>query len=80
MNLGAIAILASVVIIGLVDVFLFIKGGTEATISHIILVWSYNYPIFTFAFGVLCGHFFWRTRDTKETKVLGKSDVDTKEC
>ena len=50
------------------DVLVLVKGGTSASISHTIIVWSYKYPIFTFAAGVLCGHFFWRVRQTKELK------------
>jgi hypothetical protein len=52
------------------DVYAIIKGGTEASISYTIYSWSYKYPIFTFACGVLAGHFFWRIRDTKGTKQI----------
>ena len=52
------------------DVFVLIDGGTESSISHLLIVWSYKYPIFTFASGVLCGHLFWRVRQTKELNDL----------
>lgn len=68
------AILCVIISVASYDVYAFMKGGTEATVSHVILVWSYNYPIFTFAFGVLVGHLFWRTRDTAQTESLGKQN------
>jgi hypothetical protein len=44
------------------DIYAISRDGTEASISHIIIEWSYKYPIFTFLFGLLCGHLFWRVR------------------
>jgi hypothetical protein len=52
------------------DVWVIAEGGTEASISHLIYEWSYKYPLFTLAFGILIGHFFWRIRDTETTKRL----------
>lgn len=52
------------------DVFAIIKGGTEASISSVIITWSYKFPLFPFLFGVLCGHFFWRMRTNKDTKEI----------
>ena len=45
-------------------------GGTEASISHTIIMWSYSVPAFTFAFGFVCGHLFWRIKNTEELKKL----------
>ena len=57
-------LLGSVVIIGGYDIYAFLKGGTDATISNVIIEWSYQYPIFTFSlgfiFGMLAGHLFWQ--------------------
>jgi hypothetical protein len=50
-------------------------GGLETSISHTMIVWSYKYPIFTFLMGFICGHLFWRLRDTKETAQIAE---DTK--
>lgn len=50
------------------DTVAIIQGGTEASISHAINVWSYKYPAFTFSMGFLMGHLFWRTGPTKELK------------
>ena len=62
------------------DIYAISEGGTEASISFMIFEWSYKYPIFTwvcgFFPGVLVGHFFWRIRDTLETKRI--SDASRK--
>lgn len=70
MNKSAVAILVAFLALIVFDVYVFMDGGTEATISHTILVWSYKYPFFTFTCGFLMGHLFWRIRDTKITKII----------
>ena len=55
-----------IVAIAVFDVYVIAKGGTEASISHLLITWSYKYPIFPFSSGVVVGHLFWRVRDTKE--------------
>ena len=56
------------------DIYAISEGGTEASISFMMYKWSYKYPIFTWVMGfipgILVGHFFWRIRDTKETKEI----------
>jgi hypothetical protein len=52
------------------DVYAILKGGVESSISSIIIVHSHEYPILPFAFGVLCGHFFWRMKPNKDTKEI----------
>ena len=47
------------------DVYALMVGGTEASISHLIIEWAYNYPIMPFACGFLMGHLFWRMRQTR---------------
>lgn len=59
-----------VVLIAVYDFYAIAKGGTEASISHIIFEWSYKVPFFTFSFGYLAGHLTWRIRDTKITKEI----------
>lgn len=51
-----------VVLIAGFDVFVYQGGGTEATISHVLMTWSYQHPAFTFAMGFICGHLFWRIK------------------
>ena len=60
-KITGIVIALTVATLGLYDVYAFMEGGTEGTISHVINSWSYNYPAFTFAMGFLMGHLFWRT-------------------
>ena len=52
-------ILILLFVITLWDIFAFIHGGAEATISHLLLSASDGRPIIPFCFGVLMGHLFW---------------------
>ena len=58
----AIFIFAVVVVGVLFDVYVFIRGGTEATISWMIFEAAHKYPMIPFAVGILCGHFFWQMK------------------
>ena len=55
-------IVVSIAILAIYDVYAYVEGGTEGTISHVIMSWSYAHPAFTFSFGFLCGHLFWRIK------------------
>ena len=48
------------------DLYAVYTGGTEATISYVIMTWSYSFPSFSFAMGFLMGHLFWRIRPVKK--------------
>lgn len=67
-----IFIIAVIVAIAMYDVFAIYQGGTEASISNILIQWSYKYPAFTFLLGYTMGHLTWRMRDTDKTKELGR--------
>ena len=45
------------------DLAAYSNGGSEATISRIILNLSMEWPAIPFVFGMLCGHLFWSQRD-----------------
>ena len=60
-----LVIVTAILFLGLYDVYAFMEGGTTATISHVIMSWSYDHPAFTFFMGFLMGHFFWRIRVPK---------------
>ena len=47
-------------------------GGTEASISHMMITWSYKYPAFVFLMGFTMGHLFWVIRPTKETIAIAE--------
>lgn len=61
-----------IIAIAVYDVFIIAEAGTEASISHILIEWSYKFPAFTFLMGFTMGHLFWRMGDTAKTKTLGK--------
>jgi hypothetical protein len=39
-------------------------GGTEGTVSYVVTMLSYEYPIIPFCFGFLMGHFFFQLHGT----------------
>ena len=67
-SLTIATILLAVVGLSLFDVYIFWRGGTEATISWTIFEWSHKYPMIPFAVGVLCGHFFWQMKPFEKMK------------
>ena len=56
------------------DVYAIYKGGTEASISSLIISMSYKMPFMTFSIGfiggILSAHLFWRMRSNKDTKEI----------
>ena len=58
------------IIVAIYDVYAIVTGGTENSISHLLIVSSYKYPILPFLIGVVCGHLFWRLSDTRDTKKI----------
>lgn len=63
---ASLFIIITIVVIAVVDFYLIAQGGTEASISHQIIVWSYEFPAFTFLMGFTMGHLFWKIRDVKK--------------
>ena len=56
------AMVTIVFIVGILgyDVWAFYHGGTEGTVSYMVIMeWSYKYPAFTFFVGFVMGHLFW---------------------
>lgn len=51
-------IFASVVLLLSYDVYAYLHGGVAATISWVMYDQSKQYPIISFAMGLLCGHLF----------------------
>ena len=56
------------------DVFAIGKGGTEASISSLIITMSYKMPFAVFMTGlfngIFVGHLFWRMKPNKDTKEI----------
>jgi len=62
-NLTKVFLVGIMLIILFFDLWLVIFGGVESTISYIIYQWSFSYPLFTFLFGVICGHLFGQIKE-----------------
>ena len=67
-----IFVMIVIVAIVIYDVYALVTGGTEASISYLLMTWGYNYPVFSFAMGFVMGHLFWRIRNVSGTDKLGK--------
>lgn len=63
-----IAVLFSAVAV--YDVLAIVNGGTEASISSTMIVWSYRFPLFPFVIGIVCGHLFWRLKSNTDTAFI----------
>jgi hypothetical protein len=55
-------------------------GGTEASISSLLIVSAYKMPFLVLCIGlfvgILLGHLFWRMKGNKDTRELGLDDKD----
>jgi hypothetical protein len=65
-----IVILATLIILVGYDVYAIAVGGTEASISSMVIMFSYKMPMATFLAGFVCGHLFWRMRSNEDTKAI----------
>lgn len=72
--LVTLAIPLLIVVILIYDAFAVHFGGTEASISSLIINASYKMPFMVFCIGffmgVLSGHLFWRMRGNEDTKKI----------
>jgi hypothetical protein len=70
MNIKKTTKIATISLIGLIliyDIYAYVKGGQEATISYLIITdWSKNYSAFTFGIGFVMGHLFWPLAERKK--------------
>jgi hypothetical protein len=64
------------------DVFAINVGGTEASISSLLITAAYKMPFMVYMVGlfngILVGHLFWRMRGNKDTKELGLDNHEEK--
>ena len=69
-------ILIPLLVIGILiyDVFAIALGGTEASISSLIITAAYKMPFMVYMIGlfngILIGHLFWRMKSNKDTKEI----------
>lgn len=72
-----ITISIPLLIVGLLiyDAIAVMNGGTEASISSLIISSAYKMPIMvslvSWFIGLVQGHLFWRMRDNEDTKKIG---------
>jgi hypothetical protein len=56
------------------DVYAILEGGTEASISSLVITSAYKMPFMVamicLFLGILIGHLFWRMRGNKDTREL----------
>lgn len=73
-KLVALGIIAMIVIILVYDAIAIHYGGTEASISSLIITSAYEMPFMNHIMGlfegILIGHLFWRMRGNEDTKKL----------
>lgn len=55
-------IIIGLTVVGLLayDLYAYLKGGIDFTISWQVIQASKNWPLIPFFFGLLMGHFFWQ--------------------
>jgi hypothetical protein len=69
-KITVIFIVTMFVSIAVYDVIAIVGGGTEASISSTMIVWSYRFPLFPFLMGLICGHLFWRLKSNPDTQFI----------
>jgi hypothetical protein len=52
----------------LYDGWVIMMGGTEASISSLVIIMSHKHPLIPFLCGVLSGHLWWRMSPNADTK------------
>ena len=67
-----------VILILAYDVVAINKGGTEASISSLIITSAYKMPFMVYMIGlfngILIGHLFWRMKSNKDTVSIDKKE------
>jgi len=73
-----VGIVLAVVIILIYDAIAIMGGGTEASISSLIITLSYKQPLVPalvgWFIGLLMGHLFWRMKGNDDTRALKLDD------
>jgi len=72
MKLTKYFIFISIVLIIIYDIFAICSYGVDATISRLVIDWSYDYPILVLPVGVLMGHFFWSQPNPEDKESILK--------
>lgn len=62
MRFAGIAFFVLAITTAIVDIWLYLVGGTPWTISAWIWTMSEKYAVLPFGVGFVCGHLFWRVK------------------
>lgn len=62
-NKTQIVIVLTIVALLAWDAFVIITAGKDASISQVIIDYSYSYPVGVLLVGITLGHLFWRMPD-----------------
>jgi hypothetical protein len=70
-KLTLIITVVSVALLLIYDAIAIYFGGTEASISSLVITASYKQPLIPLLVGILIGHLFWRMKGNNDTRELG---------
>lgn len=77
--IGTILIPVLIIAILVYDVIAIQYGGTEASISSLLITSSYKMPFMVYCIGlfngILVGHLFWRMKSNKDTKEIDNENI-----
>ena len=62
-NIAFVTLAAIVVVVWVIDVYLFMGGTNKHTLSQAIVVVAQRYPLLPFILGILVGHLLWPMRN-----------------
>lgn len=77
MRLTGVILLISACLLGIYDLFVFLYGGEQSTISAVLKEASLDYPGVLFAIAYICGHVFSPMKSTRCEKCKGKMNGQT---
>ena len=66
MKLTPIFIGLIIVAIAVYDVWVIVMHGSQESISHYLIDWSYKHPVLPFVMGFAMGHLFWQYRGDRK--------------
>jgi hypothetical protein len=70
-KLTLIITVVSVALLLIYDAIAIYFGGTEASISSLVITAFYKQPLIPLLVGILIGHLFWRMKGNNDTRELG---------
>ena len=65
-KITSIFIAVGIVVAIAYDVIVINMSGPDNSISQVVIDWAYEFPIFSFMAGGLCGHLFWQMSKSRK--------------